>query len=161
MIMILTINLDKKSLQETLETFFVKVIRYSYGWLSSDGEVLGYIIGVYHILIAISIPILIFLSHTIYPSSWLKLGIFVSMIFIFAQHIILNICVLIPVEEMLTKKQTIFYPILEQFLLPFNISVAQFVSYIVVSEGTAIICLGLELISHISRFGYKYYGIAL
>ncbi len=157
--MILTINLDKKYIQDSLELFLTKLLCYIYSWLSTDGEVIGYIIGVFHMLIATSILVIIFLSHTIYPNFWLKLINFICLLFIFMQHIIFNVCLLIPMEERLTKQQTIFYPLLEKMLEPVGISIHQFVTYLVISEGTAVICFGLELLSHISRFVYMYYGI--
>jgi hypothetical protein len=157
----ISIQINKQEIIRIVEAFFSNSIRYAYLWLSSDGEVLGFIVGVYHILLAVSMPILIFVSHTIYPSFWFKLYIIICLIFVFIQHIFLNMCILIPLEEKLTKQKTIFYPVLEQFLLPLNISVPQFISYVVVSEGTAIICFGLELVSIISRFVFKHYGIEL
>jgi len=157
--MILTINLDKKHIQESLELFFTKLLYYIYSWLSNDGEVIGYIIGVFHMLIATSIPIIIFISHTIYPNFWLKLFNFICLFFIFMQHIIFNVCLLIPMEERLTKQQTIFYPLIEKFLEPLGISINQFVTYLVISEGVAVGCFGLEILSHVSGFVYTYYGI--
>lgn len=157
--MILTINLDKKHIQESLELFLTKLLYYIYSWLSNDGEVIGYVIGVFHVLIATSIPIIIFISHMIYPNFWLKLFNFVCLFIIFIQHIVFNVCLLIPMEERLTKQQTIFYPLLEKMLEPIGISINQFITYLVISEGTAVVCFGLELLSHVSRFVYTYYGI--
>lgn len=157
--MILTINLDKTQIQESLELFLTKLLYYIYSWLSNDGEVIGYVIGVFHVLIATSIPIIIFISHMIYPNFWLKLFNFVCLFIIFIQHIVFNVCLLIPMEERLTKQQTIFYPLLEKMLEPIGISINQFITYLVISEGTAVICFGLELLSHVSRFVYTYYGI--
>ena len=135
--------------------------RYCYSWLSTDGEVLGNIIGVYHVLLALSIPILAFVSHTVYPNIWLKLYVFCNLFLVFIQHIILNICILIPVEESLTNQKTMFYQILEQVLLPFKVTIPHFISYIVVAEGFTTLCFGLELVSEVSRFVYAYYGIEI
>jgi hypothetical protein len=157
--MILTIDFNKKNLQESLESFFTALVRYLYAWLSTDGEVIGTIIGVYHLLIAVSIPIIMFISHTIYPNFWLKLYNFLCLFFIFMQHLIFNACLLIPMEEKLTKKTTIFYPLIQQLLKPTGITMPQFVTYIVLAEGIAVGCFGLEIISHISRFVYMHYGI--
>lgn len=137
----------------------IKTVSYAYSWLTTDGEVLGYIIGVYHVISAFAAPILIVISHTVYPSVWLKLYVFMNLFFVFIQHIILNICVLIPVEEKLTKQKTMFYPMLEKLLEPFHISIPNFITYIVIAEGIAISCFGLEILSIISRFAYKQYGI--
>jgi hypothetical protein len=62
-------------------------------------------------------------------------------------------------EERLTKQQTIFYPLIEKFLEPLGISINQFVTYLVISEGVAVGCFGLEILSHVSGFVYTYYGI--
>ena len=153
--MILTIKVDKEKLQELIEVF----VRYLYAWLSTDGEVIGTIIGIYHLLIAVSILIIMIVSHTIYPNFWLKLYNFLCMFIIFIQHIVFNVCLLIPVEEKLTKKTTIFYPLIEQLLKPTSITIPQFITYIVLAEGIAVCCFGLELCSIISRFVYTYYGI--
>jgi hypothetical protein len=157
--MILTINLNKEKLQESLEAFFTRLVRYLYAWLSTDGEVIGTIIGVYHLLIAISIPIIMIVSHTIYPNFWLKLYTFLCLFVIFIQHLLFNACLLIPMEEKLTNKATIFYPMIEQLLEPTGITLTQFITYIVISEGIAVGCFFLELVSIISRFVYTYYGI--
>jgi hypothetical protein len=157
--MIITLNLDKEHIQESLEIFFTKFICYLYSWLSNDGEVIGYIIGVFHVLIAASVPLISFISHTIYPNFWLKLFNFICLFFIFMQHVIFNICLLIPMEERLTKQQTIFYPLLEKIIKPTGVDVNQFITYIVIAEGFTALCFGLELFSYVSRFVYKYYGI--
>ena len=139
----------------------MKSFKYAYAWLSNDGEVLGYIVGVYHVLMAISLPILAFISHTIYPNYWLKLYVFLSLFFVFIQHILLNVCVLIPIEEKLTNRKTIFYPLIEQFLLPFHISIPQFITYIVIAEGFTTLCFGLELVSELSEYIYSVFNIQL
>ena len=157
--MILTINLDKEKLQESIEVLFTSFLRYIYSWLSEDGEVIGYIIGIYHMLIAVCIPLLAFVSHTIYPNIWLKLYTFLCLFFIFAQHLIFNACLLIPMEERLTKQKTIFYPLMEAVLQPLKITVEQFIAYLVLAEGFTTLCFGLEITSEISRFIYKRYGI--
>lgn len=155
----ISVQINKKHLIEVLELFFTNSVRYFYSWLSNDGEVLGYIVGVYHVLCAISIPILAVVSHTIYPSTWLKIYVFLSLLCVFVQHIFLNICILIPIEEKLTRQKTIFYPVLQSLLQPFNISIQQFITYIVIAEGFTTLCFGLELLSIISRFVFNHYGI--
>ena len=155
----ISISVNKQEIIQILESFFIKTLKYVYAWLSTDGEVLGYIVGVYHVLMAISLPILAFISHTIYPSSWLKLYVFLSLFFVFIQHVLLNVCVLIPIEEKLTNQKTIFYPLIEQFLSPFNISISQFITYIVIAEGFTTLCFGLELLSYLSVYSYSLFNI--
>jgi hypothetical protein len=155
----LTITIDKNSVQKSLETFFIGLVHRTYSWLSTDGEVLGYIIGVYHVLCATSIPILAIISHTIYPSVWLKLYVFINLLCVFSQHIFLNICILIPLEEKLTKQKTIFYPVIKTFLDPLNITLQQFLTYLVIAEGFTTLCFGLELLSNVSSFVFNHYGI--
>jgi hypothetical protein len=75
---------------------------------------------------------------------------------IFVQHIFFEVCLLIPIEENLTKQKTIFYPFLESCLRPIGITVEQFVLYLVISEGTAIACFSLEILSEFSKFLYLY-----
>jgi hypothetical protein len=146
------IDIDKEKISKSIQIFLIKLVRYTYSWLSNEGEILGYIIGVYHILIAFSILIMIFVTHTIYPNVWLKLYILICLAIIFAQHVFFEVCLLIPIEENLTKQKTIFYPFLEKCLKPFYITVEQFILYLVISEGTAIICFSLELLSEFCKF---------
>ena len=152
----LVIDINKEKLRKSIEDFLISSVRYTYSWLSNDGEILGYIIGVYHILIAFCILIMILVTHTIYPNVWLKLYILICLSIIFIQHIFFEVCLLIPIEENLTKQKTIFYPFLEKCLRPIGITVEQFVLYLVISEGTAIACFSLELISELSKFLYLY-----
>jgi hypothetical protein len=146
------IDINKEKLRKSIEDFLIGLVRYTYSWLSNDGEILGYIIGVYHILIAFCILIMIFVTHTIYPNVWLKLYILICLGIIFAQHVFFEVCLLIPIEENLTKQKTIFYPFLEKCLKPFHITVEQFILYLVISEGTAIACFSLELLSEFCKF---------
>lgn len=155
----ISVQINKQELVDFLEQIFTKTVRYVYSWLTTDGEVLGYIIGVYHVLCATSIPILAVISHTFYPSVWLKMYVFVILLCVFIQHVFLNICILIPIEEKMTGQQSIFYPVLESFLHPFAISTKEFITYIVIAEGFTTLCFGLELVSYFSRFVFNSYGI--
>lgn len=150
------IDIDKEKISNSIQTFLISSVQYTYSWLSNDGEIMGYIIGVYHIIIAFTILIMILVTHTIYPNVWLKLYILVCLSIIFIQHIFFEVCLLIPIEENLTKQKTIFYPFLERCLKPFSITVEQFILYLVISEGTAIACFSLELLSEFSKFLYLY-----
>lgn len=154
-----SVLINKDNIKNFLRLFFLESVRYLYGWLITDGEILGYIIGVFHILIAISIPILAFLSHVVYPNVWFKLYVFICLFCIFTQHVFLNVCIMFSVEETLTKQKTIFYPIIEKILDQISLTVSQFITYIVIAEGFTTLCFGLELLSEFSRFVYKCYGI--
>lgn len=157
--MIITIDIDKKILQENLELFFIKIFNNFYSWMTTDGEIIGYIVGVYHVLLALSVPILAFVSHTIYPCIWLKLYVFCNLFLVFFQHIFLNVCIMIPMEERLTKHNTIFYPIFETFLSSIKITISDFIRYIIIAEGFTTLCFGLELFSELSKFIYSFYEI--
>ena len=99
------IDFNKEKTIEYLETSFRDLVRFLYQWISTDGEVLGYILGIWHVMVCITIFISIIISHTIYPSFWFQLGVFISMFAIWIQHIFLQVCVVFVAEITLTNNE--------------------------------------------------------
>ena len=55
----LVLDIDKEKTIEYLETKLRKLISFLYSWITHDGEILGYILGVLHFMISIIIFILL------------------------------------------------------------------------------------------------------
>ena len=143
------IETDKNYIVEKLETFLRQFIIFSYKWLTAEGEILGYILGVLHFMISVTIFILLIVSHTIYPALWLQALVFVLLLIIWIQHVVLKVCVSVVAEKNLTMNESPFHTILEDM---FNVDVSTFSNYLMTAETVAIGCLGLELLSRSSIY---------
>ena len=143
---------------EKLEKYTVNTISFLYSWLTTDGEVLGYILGVIHFVTSTMILMMVVISHTLYPSFWLQLCAFICVFIIWIQHIFLKVCIYIVAERRLTNHEPPFFKIIRDVL---GINTDEFISYIVTAETVAVGCLGLELISKISLYTYHFYGIEI
>ena len=127
-----------------------------YSWFFTKGEILGYILAVFHFVISAGLVTLIIISHTIYPSVWLKLFIFVCLFLIWLQHVVLDICIVTVWEKQLTTGEiTPFHRIVKDILSIFNLTLADYDSYLIITESVAVGCFGLELISHLSEYLMK------
>lgn len=147
------IDIDKHYIIEKLETFLRHFVMIGYKWLTTEGEILGYILGVLHFMISTTIFILLIVSHTIYPAFWLQVTVFVLIVIIWIQHIMLKVCVSVVAEKKLTMNESPFHSILENM---FHVDSETFSNYFVTAETAAIVCLGLELISRISIYLQRY-----
>lgn len=143
---------------EQSERYLRKLVTFLYSWLSTDGEVLGYILGVWHFVISITILVAVFISHTIYPAVWFQLVVFLCLVIIWLQHIFLEVCISIVAEQKLTNKEPPFFQIIRDVL---HIQPETFTMNIMVAETVAIGCFGLELFSKLSLFLYEYYEVNL
>lgn len=125
-------------------------------WFLVKGEILGYILAVFHFIISAGLVTLLVISHTIYPSVWLKLFVFVCLFLIWLQHIALDICIVSVWEKQLTTGGiTPFHRIVQDVLSMFNLTLADYDTYLIITEGVAVGCFGLELISHLSEYLLK------
>ena len=61
--------LYKDYIIEKLHFFLTWFITFFFQWLTNEGEILGYILGSIHILFAVSLLSLVFISHTIFPET--------------------------------------------------------------------------------------------
>jgi len=148
----LIIDFNKEYVIEKVKTWIITLITFVYSWFTHEGEVLGYILGVFHITISITIGIFVILSHTIYPEFYLQLGVFVCLLIIWIQHLIFNICIVIVAEQGLTKNESPYTEFVKTFLDYFKIDINQFPIYFMITETIAVFLLGLEIISRCSFY---------
>jgi hypothetical protein len=145
------VDINREAIIKKLALFLNTVVSFLYQWLSTDGEVLGYILGTIHIILSIFILVCVFVSHTVYPVFWFQCVVFIWLFLIWIQHVVLKVCVVIVAEKGLTQKHSPYYEIMGEFLHKFfNIELSDFVSYVLVAETVAVSCFGLEIVSVIS-----------
>jgi hypothetical protein len=124
-----------------------------YSWFFTKGEILGYILAVFHFIISAGLITLLIISHTIYPSVWLKLFVFTCLLLIWLQHVALDICIVSVWEKQLTTGEiTPFHRIVKDVLSMFNLTLKDYDTYLIITEGVAVGCFALELISHLSVY---------
>ena len=108
----------------------------------------GYMVGILHVSITVSLLLLIIVSHTLYHERWLKTAIFLFIMLMFIQHIIFGGCVITVLEKKLSgQEQAPFHSIVESFLSNFGLTLQHYWDYVEVIECVIAICLGLELAS--------------
>lgn len=109
---------------------------------------IGYMLGILHISIIVSLITLIIASHTIYHDRWLKTAIFIFILLIFIQHLIFGGCFITVLEKKLSEQeQAPFHSIVESFLSNFGLTLQHYWDYSEVIECVIAIFLGLELLS--------------
>lgn len=143
---------------EKSERYLRELVTFLYSWLTTDGEVLGYVLGVWHFMGSMTIFACGILSHTIYPVVWFQVLVFAFLVVIWLQHIFLHVCVFFIAERKLTNKEPPFYEIIRNL---FHIDPEQFTLHFVIAETIAVGCFGLELLGKLSLFLYEYYGVIL
>jgi hypothetical protein len=143
---------------EKAERYVRELVTFLYSWLTTDGEVLGYILGVSHFVISSTISVMVVVSHTLYPVVWFQVLVFVLLFIIWIQHVFLKVCISIVAEQKLTKKEPPFFQIIRDIL---HIQPTEFVNYFLVAETTWVGCFGLELVAKLSVFLYDYYAIQI
>jgi hypothetical protein len=147
------VDVNREAIIEKMALFLNNTVSFLYQWLTTDGEILGYILGTIHITSSIFIFICIIVSHTIYPVFWLQCVIFICLFLIWIQHIVLKVCVVIVAEMNLTQTHSPYYEIVGDFLHKiFNIKLTDFITYLIVAETVWVGCFGLEIISKICEF---------
>ena len=143
------IDFNKEKITECLQTNIKKLVCFFYSWFTTDGEILGYILGIWHIIVCITIFICILLSHTFFPFVWFQVGCFVVLLCIWLQHILLHVCVVFLAEIDFTKTHPPFYTIVQNTI---GIDLRDYqVSFLLV-ETTAVGCFFLELVGKFSFF---------
>lgn len=147
--LVLEINSSAGNLLEKLVSFGYVF----YSWFFTKGEILGYILAVFHFIISAGLVTLLVISHTIYPSVWLKLFVFVCLFLIWLQHVVLDICIVTVWESQLTTGETTpFHRIIKDVLAMFNLTLADYDAYLIITESVAVGCFALELISHLCEY---------
>lgn len=155
----ISLEFDKEKVISILEEKLRIFIFFIYSWLTTDGEVLGYILGVGHFVIAVSIFTVLIISYTIYPAFWLQLVVIIGLFIIWIQHIVLKVCISTIAEQNLTKQSAPFFTIVNDMTSYFGIKFDRFVEHVVIAETIAIACLSLGLIGRISVGIHDKYGI--
>jgi hypothetical protein len=152
------LDIDKEKIINYLESTFRHLVRFLYQWFSTDGEVLGYILGIWHAMVCITIFICILISHTIYPSFWFQLAVFISMLAIWIQHVFLQVCVVFVAEMSLTNNEPPFYTMLRNIT---SLNPEECTLYFLLAETIGVGCFFLEIVGKISLYIHEYYGVKL
>lgn len=145
----LTIEINSGTIVEKL----TRAILTFLSWFLVKGEIFGYILAVFHFIISAGLITLLVISHTIYPSVWLKLFVFVCLFLIWLQHVALDICIISVWEKQLTTGGiTPFHRIVKDIFSIFNLTLADYDTYLIITESVAVGCFALELISHLAVY---------
>lgn len=132
---------------------FTNIILAFLSWFLIKGEILGYILAVFHFIISAGLVTLLIISHTIYPSVWLKLFVFICLFAIWLQHVVLDVCIVSVWEKQLTTGGiTPFHRIVKDIMAIFNLTLDDYDTYLIITESVAVGCFALELISHLSSY---------
>jgi hypothetical protein len=145
--------MNKQEIIDYLESFLRNSISFLYKWLTTDGEVLGYIVAVIHILFSTTTLLCFIYSHTIYPIWQFKLCVFICMLIVWLQHIFLNVCIFTVSELKLTNgtfSSDIYLSYFFSKLLGTKVEDAM--SLLVLCEFVSLTCFSLELISELSLY---------
>lgn len=151
------LDINKDYIIEKLEYFFRALITFAYKWLSEEGEILGHILAVFHVMISATVFLLLFISHTFLPLFSLQLFAFICLFIIWIQHVTLKVCIIIVAEKMLTQNISPYVELLKKLLNNFGIPVEKYTTYFILCETTAVMCFGLELLSNIINYMYVYF----
>jgi len=143
---------------EKAERYLRKIVAFLYSWLSTDGEVLGYILGVCHFVISATICVMVVVAHTLYPVLWFQILVFVLLLVIWIQHVFFKVCISIVAEQKLTNNEPPFFQIIRDIL---HIQPTEFINYFLVAETVWVGCFGLELLAKLSVYLYDYYDLVL
>jgi hypothetical protein len=146
------------SVVEKLENYTRNIISFLYSWLTTDGEVLGYILGVLHIMIGTTIPIMVVISNSIYPAFWFQCLAFGIVLLVWLQHVFLRVCIIVVAEKNFTKGGS---PYFRMFKDTTGIDGEVIVDYLVVFETGALVGLAMGLLRQLSVFIYEFYGIEI
>jgi len=127
---------------QKLEQYSRNAVRFLYRWVTTDGEILGYILGVVHFLLVCALAVSLIISHTIYPSVWFQCFLYIILLLIWLQHVFLKACFLMVAEKNLTQTVSPFYNLSKDI---FGISPDDIITYFLIAETVAVICFGLEI----------------
>ena len=154
--MIIQINIRDKWI-DILKTKLISFIKYVYGWISKDNDFLGHVLAVSHFIISGTFYLLIIACHTVYPSLYFQLFVFISLLIIWLHHVFLKVCISIIAEKELTKMYAPSIPLFEVVLNWLNFTFEDFTNYFITAETTCIIMFGLEIMSKVVVLLYDMY----
>jgi hypothetical protein len=154
--------MDKEKIILLLETWLRVLVTFFYNWISTDGEVLGHILAVLHVLCALTLAISIVFAHTIYPSWQFQVFTFICLFFVWAQHIFLKVCIFTAAELKLTisHSPSILY-LSKVFSSIFGTTLDNALTNLVLVETIIVACFSFELLSMLSLYLYSLHGIQL
>jgi hypothetical protein len=150
---------DKEESIQFLEQKLRSFIRFAYGWLSTDGEVLGYILAVTHFIISAVLYLLIIACHIVYPNTTFQIGVFICIFLVWIHHMLFKVCLSVVAEKEFTSVEAPSLVLFNKILSAIGISFESFTNYFMVAETVCVIMFGLELSSKLTIFLYKNYGI--
>lgn len=150
------LDINKDAIIEFLKYSIVKSIQFFYRWLTTDGEVLGYILSIFHMTISFAVFAMIIVSHTLVPSFKFQLFTFLILLAIWLHHIFLNVCIYIVAEKDLTKTISPYSELLKTLLINYNISPNNFVTYFILIETVGVGCFALEITSRCFHLFFKF-----
>jgi len=172
--------MEKEEIIRLLKEWMISMVTFLYKWLTTDAEILGYILAVLHTLISASLIFCITLSHTIYPIWEFKLGCYLCLLLVWLQHIFLNVCIFTVAELSLiqiVQPSNIYvshiFTKVAQLEPPSNIylsyifstlmgtSLTEAMTRLIMGETVAVSCFTLELLSILMNHIYDLYGIQL
>lgn len=151
----IVVDFDKDVIIEHLKNTFIRIIRFFYGWFTHEGEVLGYIFSIFHIMTSFTLLFMIVFCHTIYPAFWLQFCVFICLLIIWLHHIFLQVCIYVSVEKELTNGISPYTQFLKT-IFKGKISTKEFVRYFMLIETVGVGCFGLEIISRCFYYIFKY-----
>jgi hypothetical protein len=143
---------------ESLKNGMIKFIRSVYGWISKDDEFLGHVLASSHFIISATFYILIVACHTVYPSLYFQIFVFICVTIIWLQHVFLKVCISVIAEKELTKVYAPSVPLFEIFLRYFGVTFDNFTNYFLTAETVCVAMFGLEIISQCIVLFYDVYN---
>lgn len=155
----ITFEFDRDRTIGKLEKSMRQFIIHGYKWLTTDGEILGHILGVGHFVISGVLYLLIIACHLIYPSTYFQIGVFICVLIVWLQHVFLQVCISVIAETKLTKTHAPSMILFEELFKKLHLEPDLVWRYFIVSETTFVGFFGLELLSKLSVHIFKKYGI--
>jgi len=133
-------------------------IRFVFQWISTDAEVLGYILAVLHILIVIGSSTSFLLAYTLYPTFWFQTFVLAGLILVWSQHIFLGGCILTISEEKFTNSYAPSIPYIKKiWSYIFNTELQYALIQLVFAETIVVGCFTLQFIGRCSYLLNKKY----
>lgn len=144
---------------ESLKNGMISFIKTVYSWISKDDEFLGHVLASSHFIISGTFYLLILACHTVYPSTYFQIFVFVCIVLIWLQHVFLKVCISVLAEKELTKFHAPSIPLFEVVLKYFNLRFDDFTNYFLTAETVCVLMFTLEMLSKLSVYLYEKYDM--
>jgi hypothetical protein len=152
------VDLEYGPIIQKLEQYTRMAIQFFYSWITTDGEILGYILGVLHFVISCTLVIAIAISYTLYPAFWFQCVLFAILFIIWLQHVFLKACFSVVAERNLTRSISPFYKLSKDLI---GVPTDDLITYFMIAETMSVLCLGIGLVGRCSEALYAKYGIKI